>query len=211
MTGFSFSFDADKKVLDSISLRIKPGQKVSISGPEGSGKSILLRMLTGNYQDFLGSFQINHFPIQNYNLQSLRKHTGVLLHGQEIFGGSLWENISLGQKEISPAFILQKAQELGFDDLLHHFPEGFDTIIEPIGKKTPQTIIRKILILRALCGDKKLLLLEEPWAGLSEETAEKIKRYLINLPADTSVIVVSNDTDFNKLTDQQINMHHGKI
>ena len=43
------------------------------------------------------------------------------------------------------------------------------------------------------------------------ETAEKIKRYLINLPADTSVIVVSNDTDFNKLTDQQINMHHGKI
>lgn len=211
MTGFSFSFDADHKVLDSISLRIKPGQKVSISGPEGSGKSILLRMLTGNYQDFLGSFQINHFPIQNYQLQSLRKYTGVLLHGQEIFGGSLWENISLGQKDITPASILQKANELGFDDLLHHFPEGFDTIIEPIGKKTPQTIIRKILILRALCGDKKLLLLEEPWEGLDAQMAEKIKKYLINRPADTSVIVVSNDPDFNKLTDQQINMRHGKI
>ena len=184
---------------------------MSISGPEGSGKSILLRMLTGNYQDFQGSFQINHFPIQNYKLQSLRKYTGVLLHGQEIFGGSLWENISLGQKDITPASILQKANELGFDDLLHHFPEGFDTIIEPIGKKTPQTIIRKILILRALCGDKKLLLLEEPWAGLQVDTADKIKKYLLTQPADTSVIVVSNDTEFNKLTDQQINMRDGKI
>ncbi len=211
LADFSFSFDAAKKVLDSINLQLLPGQKVSITGPEGSGKSMLLRMLTGNYQDFEGSFQINHFPIHNYSLKSLRKHTGILLHGQEIFGGSLWENISLGQKEITGEVILQKANELGFDDLLNHFPSGFETKIEPIGKKTPQTIIRKILLLRALCGDKKLLLLEEPWAGLESQNKETIKKYLLNLPADTTVVVVSDDADFNRLTDQQINMRHGKI
>ena len=211
LADFSFSFDEDKKVLDSINLKLLPGQKVSITGPEGSGKSMLLRMLTGNYQDFSGSFQINHFPVQNYALQSLRKYTGIMLHGQEIFGGSLWENISLGQKEITSEVILQKANELGFDDLLNHFPSGFETIIEPIGKKTPQTIIRKILLLRALCGNKKLLLLEEPWAGLERQNKETIKKYLLNLPADTTVVVVSDDADFNRLTDQQINMRHGKI
>lgn len=211
LADFSFSFDAAKKVLDSINLQLLPGQKVSITGPEGSGKSMLLRMLTGNYQDFEGSFQINHFPIHNYSLKSLRKHTGILLHGQEIFGGSLWENISLGQKEITGEVILKKANELGFDDLLNHFPSGFETKIEPIGKKTPQTIIRKILLLRALCGDKKLLLLEEPWAGLESQNKETIKKYLLNLPADTTVVVVSDDADFNRLTDQQINMRHGKI
>lgn len=211
LADFSFSFDADKKVLDSINLQLLPGQKVSITGPEGSGKSMLLRMLTGNYQDFQGSFQINHFPIHNYSLKSLRKYTGILLHGQEIFGGSLWENISLGQKEITGEVILQKANELGFDDLLNHFPSGFETKIEPIGKKTPQTIIRKILLLRALCGNKKLLLLEEPWAGLESQNKETIKKYLLNLPADTTVVVVSDDADFNRLTDQQINMRHGKI
>jgi ABC-type bacteriocin/lantibiotic exporter with double-glycine peptidase domain len=211
LADFSFSFDADKKVLDSINLQLLPGQKVSITGPEGSGKSMLLRILTGNYQDFHGSFQINHFPIHNYSLKSLRKHTGILLHGQEIFGGSLWENISLGQKEITGEVILQKANELGFDDLLNHFPSGFETKIEPIGKKTPQTIIRKILLLRALCGYKKLLLLEEPWAGLESQNKETIKKYLFNLPADTTVVVVSDDADFNRLTDQQINMRHGKI
>lgn len=211
LADFSFSFNDLKKVLDSINLQLLPGQKVSITGPEGSGKSMLLRMLTGNYQDFEGSFQINHFPIHNYSLKSLRKHTGILLHGQEIFGGSLWENISLGQKEITGEVILQKANELGFDDLLNHFPSGFETKIEPIGKKTPQTIIRKILLLRALCGDKKLLLLEEPWAGLESQNKETIKKYLLNLPADTTVVVVSDDADFNRLTDQQINMRHGKI
>lgn len=211
LADFSFSFDEDKKVLDSINLQLLPGQKVSITGPEGSGKSMLLRILTGNYQDFQGSFQINHFPIHNYSLKSLRKLTGILLHGQEIFGGSLWENISLGQKEITSEVILQKANELGFDDLLNHFSSGFETIIEPIGKKTPQTIVRKILLLRALCGNKKLLLLEEPWAGLESQNKETIKKYLLNLPADTTVVVVSDDADFNRLTDQQINMRHGKI
>ena len=211
LADFSFSFNSSKKILDSITLRFTPGQKISISGPEGSGKSMLLRILTGNYQDFEGSFQINHFPVQNYALQSLRKYTGILLHGQEIFGGSLWENISLGQKEITTEVILQKANELGFDDLLTHFPAGFNTIIEPIGKKTPQTIIRKILLLRALCGNKKLLLLEEPWAGLDPSNKEIFKKYLLNLPADTTVIVVSDDADYNRLTDQQINMTHGKV
>jgi len=211
MAGFSFAFDPDKKLLDSISLRIKPGQKVSITGPEGSGKSILLRMLTGNYQDFQGSFQINHFPIQNYSLESLRKHTGILLQGQEIFGGTLWENISLGQKDISPEMILQVAKELQFDNLLSSFPNGFQTQIEPIGKKTPHTIIWKILLLRALCGNKKLLLLEEPWAGLDAHSKESVKKYLLSRPADTTVIVVTDDADFNRLTDQQINLRHGKI
>jgi len=211
LADFSFSFDEDRKVLDSINLQLLPGQKVSITGPEGSGKSMLLRILTGNYQDFQGSFQINHFPIHNYSLKSLRKQTGILLHGQEIFGGSLWENISLGQKEITSEVILQKANELEFDDLLNHFSSGFETIIEPIGKKTPQTIIRKILLLRALCGNKKLLLLEEPWAGLESKNKETIKKYLLNLPADTTVVVVSDDADFNRLTDKQINMRHGKI
>ena len=211
LADFSFSFDEDKKVLDSISLHLKPGQKVCVTGPEGSGKSMLLRILTGNYQDFQGSFQINHFPIHNYSLKSLRKNTGILLHGQEIFGGTLWENISLGQKEITGEVILAKALQLGFEDILSHFPAGFESVIEPIGKKTPQTIVRKILLLRALCGDKKLLLLEEPWAGMETKNKEIIKKHLLSLPKDITVVVVSDDADFSRMTDQQINMHHGKI
>lgn len=211
MENFSFQFEAHKKLLHQVSVHIPAGSKVSVSGEEGSGKSLFIRMLTGNYQDFQGSLLVNHIPIQNYNLKSLRKQTGILLHGQEIFGGTVWENISLGSEEISPEAIMATAQQLGFEDFIKHFPKGFDSIIEPIGKKTPQTIIRKILLLRALTGDKKLLLLEEPWSGLDEKSAERLQAYLLSKNLNATAIVVSNDPAFNAKTDQQITFKNGTI
>jgi ABC-type bacteriocin/lantibiotic exporter with double-glycine peptidase domain len=206
MKNFSFEFETGKPVLDSINLHINSGEKIQITGPAGSGKSILMRILTGNYTDFKGTLLINKVPIKNYNLQSLRKHTGILLQNQEIFGGSVWENISLGNKEISPSLILATADAVGFADFLNHFPLGFDSEIEPLGKKTPQTIVKKILLLRALCGEKRLLLLENPWNGLDREIANRVQMYLEKLIA-TVLIATSEDVLFGK----KIELNHGKV
>jgi ABC-type bacteriocin/lantibiotic exporter with double-glycine peptidase domain len=206
MKNFSFEFETGKPVLDAINLHINSGEKIQITGPAGSGKSILMRVLTGNYTDFKGTLLINKVPIKNYNLQSLRKHTGILLQNQEIFGGSVWENISLGNKEISPSLILATADAVGFADFLNHFPLGFDSEIEPLGKKTPQTIVKKILLLRALCGEKRLLLLENPWNGLDREIANRVQMYLEKLNA-TVLIATSEDVLFGK----KIELNHGKV
>ncbi|MHA8067436.1 ATP-binding cassette domain-containing protein [Aquirufa sp. ROCK2-A2] len=209
MDKFSFQFDPAKKLLDSISVHILPGQKVSVSGEEGSGKSLFLRILTGNYQDFEGSFLVNQIPIHNFNLTNFRGMTGVLFQGQEIFEGTVWENISLGNQEIQANEILQLANRLGIEDFIAHFKNGFDQVIEPIGKKTPHSTIRKILLLRALSGKKNLLLLEEPWNGLDAQSTEKIKQYLLNETPCTCV-VISNDQVFNQKTDLQLRFNHGK-
>ena len=206
MKNFSFEFEAGKPVLDSVNIHINPGDKIQISGPAGSGKSILLRVLTGNYIDFQGTLLINKIPIKNYSLQSLRKHTGILLQNQEIFGGTVWENISLGSKEISPSVILTTAADLGIDDFLNHFPLGFETEVEPLGKKTPQTIVKKILLLRALCGNKRLLLLENPWDGLDQFIASRIQSYLKNTTA--TVLLASNEDAF---FGKKIEINNGKV
>lgn len=206
MKNFSFEFEPGKPVLNSIDLHISSGEKIQITGPAGAGKSILMRVLTGNYMDFKGTLLINKVPIKNYTLQSLRKHTGILLQTQEIFGGTVWENISLGNKEISPSLILDTANALGFADFLNHFPLGFDTEIEPLGKKTPQTMVKKIVLLRALCGDKRLLLLENPWNGLEPAIANQIQHYLKNLSA-TVIIATNEGADFGK----KIEINHGKV
>ncbi|MDE2393237.1 MAG: ABC transporter ATP-binding protein [Cytophagales bacterium] len=206
MKNFSFEFEAGKPVLDSVNIHINPGDKIQISGPAGSGKSILLRVLTGNYIDFQGTLLINKIPIKNYSLQSLRKHTGILLQNQEIFGGTVWENISLGNKEISPSVILSTAADLGIDDFLNHFPLGFETEVEPLGKKTPQTIVKKILLLRALCGNKRLLLLENPWDGLDQFIASRIQSYLKNTTA--TVLLASNEDAF---FGKKIEINNGKV
>jgi ABC-type bacteriocin/lantibiotic exporter with double-glycine peptidase domain len=207
MQNFSFEFEPGKPVLDAVHLQIKSGDKIQITGPEGSGKSILMRVLTGNYTDFKGTLLINQVPIKNYSLESLRKHTGILLQNQEIFGGTVWENISLGNKEISPASIIDTANELGFADFLNHFPLGFDTAIEPLGKKTPQTIVKKILLLRALCGDKRLLLLENPWSGLDTPLAEKLRAYLVKKENATVIISTNDPAGF----EHKLVINNGKI
>lgn len=206
MKNFSFEFEPGKPVLNSSNLHIQSGEKIQVVGPAGSGKSILMRVLTGNYIDFKGTLLINKVPIKNYNLQSLRKHTGILLQNQEIFDGTVWENISLGNKEISPSLILATADELGFADFLNHFPLGFDSEIEPLGKKTPQTIVKKIVLLRALCGDKRLLLLENPWNGLEPEIADRIQTYLKNQAA--TVIIATNE---GVLFGKKIEINNGKV
>jgi ABC-type bacteriocin/lantibiotic exporter with double-glycine peptidase domain len=192
MQHFSFEFESGKPVLDSINLHIESGEKIQIVGPEGSGKSLFMRILTGNYIDFRGTLLLNKVPIKNYSLTNLRKHTGILLQDQEIFGGTVYENISLGKTEITPSLILETAKEIGVADFLNHFPLGFDSYIEPLGKKTPQTIVKKILLLRALCGEKRLLLLENPWNGLEAELAEKLRAYLLH-KSNTTVIISTND------------------
>jgi ABC-type bacteriocin/lantibiotic exporter with double-glycine peptidase domain len=207
MKNFSFEFEAGKPVLDGLNVHINTGEKIQLMGAAGSGKSIFMRILTGNYPDFKGTLLINKVPIKNYSLDSLRKHTGILLQTQEIFDGTVWENISLGNKEVSPSVILETAENLGFADFLNHFPQGFDTEIEPLGKKTPQTIIKKILLLRALCGDKRLLLLENPWNGLDATLAEKLRDYLLQKSNATVIISTNESTGFDK----KLVFDHGKV
>jgi ABC-type bacteriocin/lantibiotic exporter with double-glycine peptidase domain len=204
---FSFEFESGKPVLDSLNLHINAGDKIQLTGPAGSGKSIFMRILTGNYPDFKGTLLLNKVPIKNYSLDSLRKHTGILLQAQEIFDGTVWENISLGNKEVNPSLILETAENLGFADFLNHFPQGFDTEIEPLGKKTPQTIIKKILLLRALCGDKRLLLLENPWNGLDTKLADNLRDYLLKKSNATVLISTNESTGFDK----KLVFDHGKV
>lgn len=207
MRNFTFEFEPGKPVLEAINLHINSGEKIQLNGPDGSGKSIFLRILTGNYKDFRGTLLINQVPIKNYSLASLRKQTGVLLQGQEIFSGTVYENISLGRKEVTPAIILDTANQLGMSDFLNHFSLGFDSYIEPNGKKSPQSIIKKILLLRALCGEKRLLLLENPWTGLDAELAENLREFLLK-KSDATVIISTNESEG---FDQKIIIKNGKI
>jgi ABC-type transport system involved in cytochrome bd biosynthesis fused ATPase/permease subunit len=113
-------------------------------------------------------------------------------------------------KAASASNIDQLAQKLGIEDFIVHFKKGFDHVIEPIGKKTPHSTIRKILLLRALSGKKNLLLLDHPWNGLEASSAEKIKNYLLSDHLQSTCVIISNDQAFNQKTALQLNFKNGK-
>ena len=208
MKNLSFSYTDETDILKNISLRIGPGEKVCITGKDGSGKSTLLRVMAGAYSDFRGSCLINDVPMNNYTRDSLRQRTGVLLNDQDIFQGTLWENITLGNDDIETSDVIDLLSKAGLHSFYASLPNGFDTILDPTGKRLPKTVVHKILLVRALVGSPSLLLLEDPWMGVDEEHREQIIRLLLN-NRNVTVVVVSNDAGFARMCGQVIRIENG--
>ncbi len=211
MQKLTFGYHEASQILKGISFTVNRGQKVCFMGTEGSGKSTILRLLTGSYMEFEGSITINDVPLGNYNPNSLRSITGILFHQQDIFEGTLHENIALGDTSITATQIVELARKIGLESFLSSLKNGFDTPIDAVGKRLSGGVIRKILLLRALLSQPRLLLLEEPWQGLDEERQNQVKEYLLKETPDTTVLVTTNDESFARQCDYVIVLEHGTI
>lgn len=208
MKNLYFSYDDETDVLRNISLQVNAGEKVCIQGNDSSGKSTLLRLMAGAYQGFKGSFLLDSLPVGNYNLASLRSQTGVMLNRQDIFYGSLRDNILLGNDSISMESVIDYAAETGLNDFISTLKDGYDTILDPTGKRLPQNVTHKILLVRALVGNPRLLLLEEPWMNLEKDFRSRLIKLLCKLK-NTTVVVVTNDKEFTELCDKLITIEKG--
>lgn len=197
--------------LSNINLVIGKNEKVCIMGRGGAGKSTLLRLLTGAYKNFTGSLLINDMPVTNYKLQSLRSQTGILFSQEDIFEGTLLENIAMGWPGISGQHILEVAEKIGLKKYISELPEGFSTHLFPAGKKMPQKIIQKILLLRALINHPRLVMLEEPFTGIEEEIKQHIIDYLLHDTPHQTMLVISNNETFASKCDKVIYMQDGAI
>ncbi|HTL10404.1 MAG TPA: ATP-binding cassette domain-containing protein [Chitinophagaceae bacterium] len=188
----SFTYPDGKQVLNNINCSIQPGQIVQVKGPSGSGKSTLLRLVTGAYKNFEGNLLVNGQPISNYNLQSLRATTGILVSSQDIFNASLLENITMGNPDITVQQVTDYSTEIGLAPFIHADKEGLYKILDPLGKRLPQQVKQKILLLRAMLGDHRLLLLEQPFDHLDEQAAAVLLQWLKKLE-NCTVLIASND------------------
>ncbi|MEY2829996.1 MAG: hypothetical protein RIQ33_1854 [Bacteroidota bacterium] len=201
----NYGYEPNKTLIENLNLNIQAGQKVCITGKVGSGKSTLLKLLTGCYHDFNGSIRLNKLPIGNYNLHSLRSEIGIMFNQTELFQGSLIENITLGDKSISINQILSLSEKIGLLDFISNSKEGLDTFISSMGKKLPNGIAQKILLVRALVGNPKLLLLENPWNEMDEISAQKVKHLLLSNQLPATCLVITNDLSFEANCDLSIN------
>jgi ABC-type bacteriocin/lantibiotic exporter with double-glycine peptidase domain len=207
----SFGFPANPKILHNISAHIPSGNKVCIIGSEGAGKSLLLRMLTGAYDNYTGSVLLNNIPINNYNQRSLNQHTGIILNDQDIFQGTVLNNITLGNTAISLQDVTRLASITQFDQYISHLKDGYSTVLDVAGKRLSKSTIQKILIMRALVHKPGLLLLENPWSALNNDNKESVQEHIVRELPNTTVLVATNDTAFARKCDQVIIMEHGTI
>lgn len=206
MKNLNFSYDDVKNVLQDTSLLINANETVCIRGKNSAGKSTLLKVMAGAYTDFSGAYLVNDVPVGNYNLDTLRGHTGVLISQQDIFLGSLRENITLGNESVNIEAITGLSAKVGLNDFVATLPNGYDTMLDPTGKRLSRSVIHKILLVRALINKPRLLLLEEPWRNCGEEDSKRIMQLLLELE-DCTVVIVSDDEHFAKHCSQVIELN----
>ena len=197
-------------ILKDISFNIQPGQKVAITGDGDSGKTILLRMLTGVFQDFEGDLSFNQIPINNYNLNTLRNHIGIYMQKQDIFSATLWENITLGNPEVNEQDVIDTFKLVGLEQFFRGLNKGFDTHLEPTGKQLSASTVQKLLIARSLLNQPSLLLLDEPMKLIADDIKQSIQNYLFGLK-DVTIVFTTNDPALIAKCDLVIHLEKGQI
>lgn len=185
-----------KKVLNNLSFKIKAGQMVCLNGASGSGKSSVLRLLTGAFSNFTGSVLIDNAPVGNYSLKSLRSQTGILLSQQDIFNGTLYENLTMGNSDVSIDDVNNLSDRLNLRDFVKTYKDGYDAVLDTQGKKLNANIRQEILLVRALVGKHRLLLLENPFVNLEPKEVEALMDFLVN--ENNATIIITSDNELVK-------------
>ena len=200
----NFGYDT-KQVLKNLSFKIQAGQMICLSGSSGSGKSSVLRLLTGAFTNFTGTILIDNAPVGNYSLKSLRSQTGILLSQQDIFNGTLLENLTMGSADISIDEVNKLSDKLNLKDFIKTYKDGYDAILDTQGKKINANIRQEILLVRALVGNHRLLLLENPFNNLEPKEIVALLDYLQKENTAT-IIITSDDENVKSKCDMIINL-----
>ncbi len=191
-TELVFGFTEEKnKIINDLSFEIKANEKVVLTGESGSGKSLLLKILAGIHDLDDGELYVNGIPFSNYRREELFDVLGVSFPINQIFEGTLKENILLG-RSIDDQEILAILKLLKLDDFLIHQPHGIDSMVLTGGKRLPRSIIQKLLVARIIINKPKLLLMEDPLQFIEVEEKKRIIDYIMDKNQNWTVIVVSD-------------------
>ncbi len=207
----NFAFNDYQMILENVNFKIAENSLNVITGSLGSGKYLLLNMMTGFYEPTSGRILFDKIPLKNVDKISLRNQIGMFLEDMTIIKGTVYENIVLGQTHISAEQILDISEEIGVDDFSSLFSNGFFTKISETDTEISFSSKKKIMLLRALVGERRLLILEDPLDGMDDAFKIKMREHLSNLKENTTVIVVSEDPEMIEIADQHLHIEEGTV
>lgn len=203
--------NANKTSIDKLSFEIKAGERVCISGLNGSGKSTLLKILTRLYENYSGTVNINNVPLANLKVDDYRSNIGDHSSQEDIFKGTVKENILLGNEGIAFQKVLKIAELLFLDTFINNLSKGYDTMLEPRGGRLPGSIVQKLTLARSIINEPQLLILEESFSKLMNYEKESILDYLTATDKKWTILFVSNDPAVASRCDRILILDSGQI
>ncbi|MBQ4820636.1 ATP-binding cassette domain-containing protein [Aquimarina sp. MMG016] len=203
--------EAKRKILDDISLTISEDCTILIQGPNSSGKSTLLRLIAGLIEPDNGSVYVNNVLLSGINLNYYRAHLGQSLTEESPFEGTILENITFGDSNISMEDVYWALEKVGLTQYVKEQPKGLKTIIYPEGKQMAYTVTKKIVLARSIVRKPKLLILKDPLDQFDEQEVTRIMNFLTEPSKPWALVVVSQNPKWIKHCGRIINIEKGKI
>jgi len=202
-----FTYNNDTYVLKNVNLEIKSGEKISIRGRNGSGKSTLCKILGMLYTQTDGEMQINDIDISLYNKKKLRKKI-VFVSGEDLlFNETLLFNISFGRK-INMQKLIAYSKILGLYDFIQKKHDKFEFMIYENGRNLSTGQRKKVLLLRALMTEAKVIILDEIFNGLDKESKAMTEELIQNIN-DRAFIIISHMPTDNIHFNQEYDIKNG--
>jgi len=210
LEGVRFAYAA-QPVLREVTMSVAPGETVALIGPNGAGKSTVLSLIAGLYRPSDGCVTADGVPLEEIDLRSLRRRTGVVVQDPFLFPASVSENIAYGRPHAGPAEVERAARLAAAHDFIERLPDGYATRVGDDGSLLSGGQRQRIALARALVEGPVLLMLDEPTTYLDEEGTEALLRTLRELDPRPAILVVSHDAWITSSVDRVYGLRQGAL
>jgi subfamily B ATP-binding cassette protein MsbA len=207
----SFSYEAGKQVLDSVSLRAEPGTVTALVGPSGAGKSTIIGLIAAFHTATRGSVRVDGVDLATVRLDSYRGQLGVVLQETFLFDGTIRENVAFSRPDAPEESILAACRVARVDEFAESFPQRYDTIVGERGVKLSGGQRQRVSIARAILADPRILLLDEATSSLDSESEALIQEGLAYLMRGRTTFVIAHRLSTIRRADQILVVEGGRI
>jgi ABC-type bacteriocin/lantibiotic exporter with double-glycine peptidase domain len=196
--------DARKNIIQNMNFRIEKNESVVVSGPSGSGKSTLIQLLAGILTPSEGIISFNDTPLTSMNFQEFKKHIGFAISNNQLFHGTIYENIVMGRLDVSLSDVNDSIKTVGLHEFIKTKHDALNSVIDPEGKRIPRSVVNKIILARAIVNRPILLILEDPLDHVPREEKEEIIKRICAEDQPWSVFVTTLDDLWSKYIDRKL-------
>lgn len=197
--------------LCNVSFEANSGKIIGLLGPTGSGKSSVTQLLTRFYSPVGGMIAIDHKPITDYSLKTLRSNIGVVLQESFLFSSTIRSNISYGRPDASMEDIIEAAKRAQAHDFIMELPDGYDTMLGERGMGLSGGQKQRIAIARAICLNPSILILDDATSAVDMQTEHSIQLALKEVMKNRTTFIIAHRISSLKHADEILVFDKGRI